>query len=165
MTWIDLTVIISVLTDWFFPTVVLASWSNSDVKSGKVGNISLIIPVAISYFFNTWKFGQVFIPGFIFMMMLFFAIKMINKRVPVGKLIGFADIIGVPFAISWLPIRDPIAMVAFTIPFVILVTNLGKRYYDSILKTSIRSRVKLMPVMFLSYFAAIAVHFLWPVLI
>lgn len=143
------------VTTWIFPLVVLSIWSQSDVKLGKIQNISLVIPLFFSYFWNGYKFGQVFVPAFAFMLLLFLSMRVLDSRLPVGKMIGFADVIALPFAVMWLPIRNPAAMSVFAVVFAVLLVHHGKKQWDSKLKTDIRSRVKLMPVLLLAYCAAL----------
>lgn len=136
---------------YLFPLVVLAFWSSSDIKTGKVHNISLIIPLFLAALLNWSGFIRIFVVIFLGIFIIFMVLK--------GKnLFGFADVIGIPFTIMFLPFTDPIAMLSFIILFVYLIHIQNRKHYDKILKTKISSRIPLMPVLFLSYFVAVVVH-------
>ncbi len=139
------------LFSYLFPLVVLATWSNSDIKNGTIHNLALIIPIFLLAFWNPWKFQTIFIPSFAGLILIFSVLH--------GKnLFGFADVLGIPFALSFLPIMNPFAMITFSVFFSYLLYKQSKKYYDEILKTNIQGRIILMPVLFLSFFAAIVVH-------
>lgn len=138
----------------FFALVVLAHWSNQDVKRGEVRNLSLILPVAFGCIFFLGTMLHKFFPVFIFMAAAFAVLHYMHRRFDVKKMVGFADVIGLPFAIAFLPF-EPISMIAFAVAIAFLVWRQSRPVYDSVLKTKIQQKFPLMPVLFLSFFVAV----------
>jgi len=134
-----------------FALVVLALWSNSDAKTGQVHNLALGIPVVLAGIFHTTKFLSVFMPIFIFMVMLWLVL---SRR----GLLGFADVIGIPFTLLFVTDFQFTGIIIFTLVFAWLVFYSANKKRDKVIKKNVYNRIILMPILFLSYFVGFLVH-------
>lgn len=142
------------ITTGLFALIVLSIWSNQDVKTGYVHNVTLIIPVILAAVFYFSRFIVIFMPAFL----LFFGIFYALRRVKRPGLIGFADVIGIPFTLLFLVQIGVFGLIAFTAVFAFLIMRITNEKYDIKLKRNVFNRIPLMPVLLLSYFVGLAVH-------
>lgn len=138
---------------YLFPLIILAIWSNADIKQGKIHNIVLVIPVIIAGAMQWYRFSTVFLPAFVGIFVLF-SLTMLLKR----EIIGFADVIGIPFALMYLPIMQPFPMSVFTLLVAYLLIKQIKKKYDPLLKGIITNHIPLMPILFVSFFFSVMTY-------
>lgn len=137
-----------------FATIILALWSNSDVKTGKVHNAFLIFPLIFAFILNGHRFISVFVPVFVVLASIYLIIR---KR----GLLGFADVIAIPFTLMYITFLDLFGTLVFTGVFTYLLIKVMNESYDRKLKRFIRNRIPLMPVLFLSYFVGFLTYLIF----
>jgi len=137
-----------------FVLVVLSIWSNSDVKSGQVHNIALLLPVFFAIAWSPVYFISAFVPVFVVLAGLHMAVR---KK----GLFGFADVVALPFVMMFLLGLNIFGVMVFMGVFAYLVMVTCRERFDKKLKRKIYSRILLMPVLLLSYFAGFVVHLIF----
>ena len=135
----------------FFPLIVLATWSNADAKRGEVHNIALVIPVIMSLYVFTPRFIAVFVPVFVVLVSLWLILR--RKGI-----LGFADVIGIPFTLMFLTKMSIFGAVAFVGVFAYLIFFAVGKQFDRKLGRFVRNRIILLPILFLSFLVAFLVH-------
>jgi hypothetical protein len=140
-----------------FALIVLSTWTNQDVKTGYIHNVSLVVPVLLAVVLYTQRFIVIFMPVFL----LFFAVYVALHKLKRPGLFGFADVVGLPFTLLFLADIGVFGLIAFTIVIAVLVLRVSDEKYDEKLKRKVYNRIPLMPVLLLSYFAGFLVHLIF----
>ena len=137
-----------------YPLLVLSMWAISDWKTGRVNAFLLFVPAILTYALFPWKFVAVFIPVFATLTIIWFLLR---KR----GLFGFADVIGLPFTLSYLIDLSPFGVIAFSGIFAFLVINQMNEKYDEKLGVTISNRIILLPILFISYLIGFLTHLIF----
>ena len=141
-----------------YALIVLSLWSQSDVKTGKVHNVGLVLPVFFSALFDPMLFVATFVPVFVVLASVYMAIR---KR----GLFGFADVIAIPFVLMHLIYLNIFGIMSFVGMFAYLMMYANRVKYDKKLKRKIYNRIILMPILLLSYFVGVLIHLVFFLLI
>lgn len=137
-----------------FALIILASWSISDAKTGLVHNFTLALPVILALLFWPSMIITYFVPMFVTLT----AIYMVLKR---RGLIGFADIVAIPFTLSFVLAMGLYGIMVFVGLFSFLVLVVTGSHFDKKLGKKVRNNIILIPVLFLSYFVGFLVHLIF----
>lgn len=142
------------MIDWimgFFALIVLSAWSTSDVRSGKVHNLALFVPLPFAFWISPGAFIAAFVPVFV---VLFGLWAVVRKK----GLFGFADVIALPFTMMFLTVINVFGIMAFVAVFAYLVMVTCRERFDQVLKQKVYNRILLLPVLLISFFIGFVVH-------
>jgi len=132
-----------------------AMWSYFDAKDHAVGSYWLAFPVGIGLLLNWYSWVMVFFPMFLVLLLVSHALKRYTK----GMRLGFADVVGVPFAL-WAMLEGGFVMTTvFTLTLCIMTF-----FYDRMPRLLVPKRWEgkmiYLPVVFNSVLFGIIAHVL-----
>ena len=131
--------------DMIFGISVMALWSWSDWKHGRVNNLLLTLPCLILPLINSVNFLIYFMPVFA---VLFVIHKKIRWKIDKSDdLLPMADVISIPFIFFFISFFSKLSMVGYPLAMII-------KFYVR------KDRIKLIPILFFGFSLSVVIELL-----